>query len=188
MKCIKCNKPSTLNLKHIGVLCRNCFLKVIEKRVRKCLRTQNPIKKNDKILVINNESKEFAVGDYLLNSILKGLPVEITIKKSKTLNLPAKTTGKYNKIIIPWSLDDEDAEFIGFLFDKNPKTRFSKKSIKLLKNISEDEIILFAKIKRFKYKEKKKSGIKKMLDNVENKYPGYKFSLLNSIKNLDNLL
>ena len=76
MKCIKCSgKAEISSLKHIGPACRSCFLKIIEKRVRKELRLNSQIKKNDKILIIDNGTKESAVGEFLLKSIIKDLPV-----------------------------------------------------------------------------------------------------------------
>ncbi len=136
------------------------------------------IRKNDRILMVDDGSKEFVVGKYLLKNIIKNLPVEITVKKS------AKTAKEYDKIIIPWSLDDEAEEFLGIVFNKKKKQKQNKKIIKLLINLSDEEIELFAKIKGFKYRKKPKSKIKEMLDLLEKRYPGYKFSLLNSIKAL----
>ncbi len=184
MKCIKCRGKAGISLRHIGSVCRTCFLEIIEKRVRKDFRTKKLIRKNDRILMIDNGSKEFAVGGYLLNNIIKNLPVKITkIKTNKTI-LPKKTTKKYDKIIIPWSLDDECEEFLNMVFNKKKRSKFSKKTIKPLMNVSDEEIELFAKIKGFKYKKRPKSKIKKMLDLLEKRYPGYKFSLLNSTKAL----
>jgi hypothetical protein len=185
MKCTKCSRQARASFRQIGNLCENHFIELIEKRVRKQLRTGKIIKKNDRILFINNESKEYYAGYHLLKSIIKGLPVKIEIKKSKSLNpKPAK---KYDKVIVPWSLDDEAEEFINLLFNKKKPKKFSKKSVKLLHNVSEEEIELFAKIKRFKYRKTKKSKIKQMLDKLENRYPGYKFSLLNSTKQMKGL-
>lgn len=191
MECIKCNQKSSISMKHLGDLCKPCFVKVVEKRVRKELRTKNPLKKNNKIVIINNNSKESAVSEYLLKKIIKDLPVDITLKKSTKLNLSSKTLKKYNKIIIPWSLEDEISEFIESLFNKTSITKFSKKSIKLLKVLSEEEIAMYAKIKKLEYNKqikRKKSKVKIMLDNLENRYPGYKFSLLNSTRNINSLL
>ena len=184
MKCAKCKMPAKAKFKHTGNLCQNHFLELIEKRVRKGLRTQKLIKKNDKILFIDNKSKEYYVSNYLLKSIIKNLPVKIDTKKSKKLTL---ASAKHNKIIIPWSLDDEAEEFLELIFNKKQPLKFNKKALKLLGNVSEEEIELFAKIKRFKYKKTSKSKIKQMLDKMENKYPGYKFSLLNSIKQIKEL-
>ena len=183
MKCIKCGKKPEISLSHIGKLCRPCFLGIIEKRVRKGLRIKKLIRKNDRILVVDNGSKESAVGGYLLKNIIKDLPVKITkIKTSKAIT--PKTTKRYDKVIIPWSLDDEAEEFLEMLFNKKKKAKPGKKTIKLLKNVSEEEIELFAKIRKFRFRKAKKTKIKQMLDNLEQRYPGYKFSLLKSTEGL----
>jgi len=184
MVCFRCGKNSRISLKHIGNMCNGCFLKIIEKRVRKDIRTKKLIRKNDRILMINNSSKEFFVSGFLLRKIIKELPASIAIRKSKKLNIGQAIAKKYDKIIVPWSLDDETEGFLGYLFNKEKQQKFSKKTIKLLKNVSEEEIALFAKIKKFRYRQGKKSKIKKMLDMLEQRYPGYKFSLLNSIKQM----
>jgi tRNA(Ile)-lysidine synthase TilS/MesJ len=182
MGCIKCSKKAEItNLKHIGPACRSCFLKIIEKRVRKGLRTKKLIKKNDRILLIDNGSKEAKAGEFLLKSIIKDLPVKIDAKKAKKIS----STKKYDKIIMPWSLDDEAEQFLSMVFNKKKHAKYAKKAVKLLKSLSEEEIEQFAKIKRFKYKKKQRSKTKQMLDKLEKRYPGYKFSLLNSIKQLN---
>lgn len=187
MECFRCRKKARINLKHLGRLCNNCFLKLIEKRVRKELRTKKLIKKDDRILFIDDNSKEFFVCYFLLKSIIKELPVKIETKKTKKLNLSSNFTKKYDKIIIPWNLEDEAEGFLELVFNKKKQPRFSKKAIKLLKNLSEEEIKAFARIKGFSYKTKPKSRIKKMLDELEQRYPGYKFSLLNSTKQMQKL-
>lgn len=181
-KCQKCGRKSSVNLRHIGPMCRCCFLEVIEKRVRKELRTGKLIRKNDRILFIDNGSKEFKVGYALLTSIIKDLPVKISIKKSKSIAASSALSKKYDKIIAPWSLEDEDEQFLDFLFSRKKPKQMCRNAVKLLMNISEDEISAFAAIKGFKFREKPKSAVRKILDSLEKRYPGYKFSLLNSIK------
>lgn len=184
MKCKKCKNQAEVNFSHLEPLCEKHFLETIEKRVRKNLRKKSLICKGDRILIIDNNSKEYAVGEFLLKNIIKDLPVKIETKKSEKLSY---ASSNHNKIIVPWSLDDETEEFLNFMFSKKKTKKFGKKYHKLLKNISEEEIEKFAEIKRFKYKHKKRSRIKEMLDTLEKRYPGYKFSLLNSIKEVKSL-
>ena len=109
-----------------------------------------------------------------MKSIIKDLPVKITKKKSKT--------GKFNKIIIPWNLDKEVEANLNKIFTKFPKKQQDQKEIKLLRNVLDKEIEIFAELKKFKYAKKPKSSLQKMMDKLEEKYPGCKFSLLNSMK------
>ncbi len=187
-RCAKCSKPAKVNLKTSGDYCNSCFLKVIEKRVRKDMRLNKWIEKNDKILFVDDNSKEAKVGDYLLKSIIKGLPVKITKRKS------ASNASKYDKIILPWSLDMEVEEKLGLIFSKIPKIpkkqqqkkmKEEKKEIRLLRGLLDKEIEIFAKLKKFKCKKGSKSKLQKMVDKLEERYPGCKFSVLNSMKLLN---
>ncbi len=174
MKCTKCKKTAQIKLKTLGDFCNRCFLEVIEKRVRKDLRLNKWIRKNDKILIIDDKSKESKVGEYLLKSIIKDLPVKITKKKSKA--------GKFDKIIIPWNLDREAESSLNKIFTRLPKKQQDKKEIRLLRNVLDKEIEIFAKLKGFKYAKKPRPELQKTMDKLEEKYPGCKFSLLNSMK------
>ena len=172
-ECIKCRRAASVSFRHLGELCRNCFLDVIEKRVRKGLRLSKAIRKNDKILIIDNGSVESAVGRHLLKRIIKGLPVRIICKKAN-LPMPDSVDKKsyykiYDKIIIPWSLDDEAEEFLEFLFNKKKPLKFGRNAVKLLKPVSEDELAMFAKLNQLKYEKpgkKKPSKIRKMIGSL----------------------
>ena len=167
MLCAKCGKNnSESNLKHFGSLCRFCFCALIEKRARKYIRISKFFRKNDKLLI---------VGDlcfYLVQSIIKGLPVKI-VKISKIKNI------KGYKTVIPWTLDDEVNSFLGSVFS-NKKTK-ENDCIKLLKTITDEEAALFARFKNIKFTPNKKNkDIQEMLDRLEERYPGSKFGLLKS--------
>ena len=154
----------------------------IKKRIRKSMAAK-PFKKGDRILVLGSGDAKAAVTEFFLRDILKGFPAEITKEKS------AKNSAKYDKIIIPWSLEDECSEFIEGLFGGKIAVKSQKKEIRLLKGVKEEEINAVAKSQKLKFKkhDEKKSKIRIMLDLLEKKYPGYKFALLNSIKELEGL-
>lgn len=183
--CIKCKKSKALvNLPHIKNLCNNCFTKIIEKRIRKYVRINKIFRKNDKILVIDDLSF------FLVKSIIKDLPAKIFLKNMGIDDLSKSTVKnkikkeKINKIIIPWTIEDEANLFLNNLFSKKNK-KINKKFIKLLMTITDKEAGLFAKINKLNFKENKKNkDIKNMLDSIEEKYPETKFSLLKSIKQM----
>ena len=181
MKCKSCNnKTSKIHLTYPPhELCEECFLRIIEKRVRKHVRINKLFKKNDKITIINDESKEAQVNKYLLKSIIKNMPVTITEKKT--------TKGiKAGKIIIPWNLDDEINQYLEEVIN-NYKTNENKKIIKLLKPILNSEVETFAKIKGFKYKKISHQKENKFIKGLEEKHPGTKFSLLKSSEILNKI-
>ncbi|MBW3001656.1 hypothetical protein KY338_00680 [Candidatus Woesearchaeota archaeon] len=179
MACIKCSRTAKIDLKHLGgSLCPSCFAEVIEKRVRKSLRDNKWLKPADKILYIDDGTLQSKVGIYLIKAIFQNQPFNIDFKKG-TIKSADKLSKGYNKVLIPWNLDDEIEQYLDALFNakKVPKT----KHIKLLINISHEEISYFAKIKKIKGRQKTKSKLGKMLDSLEKRYPGSKFGLLRSI-------
>ena len=84
--------------------------RIIEKRVRKEIRINKLISKNDTILIIDDGSYKFKISQKLLKNIVQDMPVTIEIKKTKYI-LGDNFDSKWNKIIIPWNLDDENEYF-----------------------------------------------------------------------------
>ncbi|MBN2423225.1 hypothetical protein JXB41_08435 [Candidatus Woesearchaeota archaeon] len=190
MKCLKCNKKSCIKIS-TNYFCKNCFTEVIQKRIRKELRITRVIKKNDKILIIDDGSYNSKNSVYLLKGTLKNLPCEISIKKSH-YKIGKKIKTNANKIIIPWNLDDE-CEYFLYCFFNNKKPKYlghykldKKLYIKLLLNVTDSESRKFADIKKFKYKKQKKekSLINECLDVLEKEHPETKYSLLRSIEEI----
>ena len=200
MKCFKCKKKAgIIYLPPIpGKLCNSCFLKLIEKRVRREVRFKKLFSREDHILILDDKTKESFVTQHLLRSILKHLGVTFFIFEienrfdldEKKLSAIVKT-GSIDKIVLPWSLDDEVEYFLSKMFTKLELEKQKKPPrIRLLRNVSEKEIETFAKIKRYKYKKSKpyNKDIGEMLDKLEKKHPGVKFSVLKSFDGLVEML
>tara|TARA_B100001971_G_C18122316_1_gene500135 strand:+ start:277 stop:834 length:558 start_codon:yes stop_codon:yes gene_type:complete len=183
MLCKNCRKAKAeSNLKHLGLLCDRCFSKIFEKRIRKYVRVNKIFRKGDNVLVSDELS------NYLIKSITKDLPIKIYFKKNiNTKNIINKNKlNKKDKIVIPWTLDDEINSFLeNLLFNKKNK---GVKGVKLLKPVTDDEAKVFAKIKGLSFKENKKGeevyGFLKVLGD---KYPDIKFSLLKSVGVLEKI-
>ena len=208
MLCQKCKKAKgEIKLPYLGLrLCKTCFCKLIERRVKKEIRSKNLINEKEKILLLDNNSKEARISEHILNTTynnrLNLIKVKVNNFKLGSLGNKTKETIKDNKIkqvIIPWNLDDEIIYFTENLFNKgNFKFLGNFKQnkifhIKLLRNVLESECLLFAKCRKFKFKEKPKKDkqrkdIKKMLDKIDKKHAETKFSLLKSIDSLNNKL
>ncbi|MEK6916373.1 MAG: hypothetical protein AABW92_01390 [Nanoarchaeota archaeon] len=185
MKCVKCGKPAAVSVQNLES-CDSCFQKIIEKRVRKEIRTNNLIDKDDKILILDNGSAESQLSSYLLKRIIKDLPVKITIKKLDYTHGKA-LSGDFNKIIVPWNADLEDEYFLSCIF-QNKEIEFlghykidNKTYVKLFLPVLSSEVEVFAKIKKLDFKKNtKKSITQDMMDKLEKEYPETKFSLLSS--------
>jgi len=155
--------------------------------------------------LLDNNSKEARISEYILNTAYNNRLNLIKVKVSKFeigfVNKKVKEIIKKNKIkqvIIPWSLDDEIIYFTENLFkrgDFNFLGHFTQDKIfyiKLLRNVLESECLLFAKCRKFKFKNKpekdrQKKAIKNMLDKIDKKHSETKFSLLKSIDHLNNI-
>jgi len=139
----------------------------MERRAKMELKRAGDVKKGDKILLMNDRSKEFRVSELFLRSITQKVPCTIKISESEE---PA------DKVIIPWDADDEALMALQHICEQKPL--FNQGKIKLLKGLLDSEVALVAKLKGIKYEEKNATNpAKPLLDNLEKLYPGTKFSL-----------
>lgn len=186
MNCYKCKRDGK-NKTDNKYFCDKCFLEIIEKRVRKEIRTNNLINKNDKILILNDSSYSSILNEYLIKKIIYNPKIKIKkIKKYNPIfNYDKKNT--YNKIVIPWLLDDEIKSLLESFF-KNTKNKIANNTkIKPLISITKDEAKTFLNILKIKNNiitKNDENELTKMIENFEKKYPGTKFSLLKSVRNL----
>ncbi|MBU3941425.1 MAG: hypothetical protein KKF74_00770 [Nanoarchaeota archaeon] len=208
MLCQKCKKArAEIKLPYLGLrLCRGCFCKLIEKRVKKEIRSKKLINEKEKILLLDNNSKEAKISEHIIraayNNRVDLLKVKVNALKIGHLSEKTKEIIKKNKIkqvIIPWNLDDEIIYFTENLFNKGDfkfLSHFTQDKIfyiKLLRNVLESECLLFANCRKFKFKDKpekdrQKKVIKNMLDKIDKKHSETKFSLLKSIDSLNNTI
>jgi uncharacterized membrane-anchored protein YjiN (DUF445 family) len=183
MLCSRCHKkPVKARFPAIEPLCENCFCKQIELRIRKDIRVNKAFKKDDRILFLDKLSQKVVKG------IIKGLPVksfykpEFSNEKEKELKSFVKDN-KVNKVVIPWTLENEDCSFLEELFFNKKKAK--KSYVKLFSNVREDEIRLFAKFKKTKFVGiKMNEKLRKFLDDLEGKYADVKFGLRKSVGKL----
>ena len=179
MKCVKCSKKKVV-FKDLR-LCSNRFLNIIERRVRKEFRLKKLVRKHDPLLIVDDGSYNSKNLIYLTKKIIGKMPVSLKIKKGKYV--PSKKIKFKGKVIVPWNLDDEVSLFLKYFFENKPIKYIGHHDniIKPLIVITGDESKAFARIMKFKFKEKKKDKIKDFLDKVEKKYLGTKFGIKKSI-------
>ncbi len=171
MKCFKCKKETELEIHHLGIICSFCFEEVIEKRVRKEIKDFGWLKKDDLVVILNDGSPEAAMSEYLIKTVVKGLP--FTVEKKKDLqDIPLNA-----KIVLPWSAEKESNDTLLNLF--NNKLEVNNKFLKLLQSISEEEIDAFCKIKNLSGTRK---PAKDLLAKFEKRYPGTRVAFLKGIK------
>jgi len=183
MQCSRCRNRAEVRLRHIRGMCRNCFSRLVIKRVKKSILPGELIKKNDKILVLDRLCL------YFIERIIS-FPVRIIRKprsffkiknfdkdifKNNVLKRFAKDK-KINKIIIPWTLDQEAEGFMEHLFSDCSKKRKNAAFVRLFSKVLEKELEIFAKYKKLPFKKTAKSNVGMFLNNLEKKYAGTLFS------------
>jgi hypothetical protein len=158
-KCHKCERKA--DVKTIDKwLCRHCFTRQIEDKLKHNLRQYN-IKKDSKLYAPDMACK------HIISKVINR-PVRIVSTKSKA-----------DHIIRPWTLDHENEAFLKGLFkNKLPAKKAKKRErvIKLFLPATIDDMKQYFSIKNVPYKAEK-SRLIKMLDGMEHKYPGLKASL-----------
>ncbi|MBI4141434.1 hypothetical protein HY484_00745 [Candidatus Woesearchaeota archaeon] len=177
MNCIRCNKEVEAVLEQ-EKLCKQCFLENIENRVRKTLK-QFYLTKGNKIMILNDGTIEAVVTDYVFRKITAQIPLIIETKNKTDVNLETEQK-KYTAIVVPWDLDDETSSFIDTMI--NNKQLEQTKTIKLLQNIYDTEIRIYADLNNFTYTEHEKTKIHKALEAMEKGHPGIEIAMLNTIK------
>jgi len=187
MLCSRCNKkPVKARFPGTEPLCENCFCRQIELRIRKYIRLNEVFKKDDNILIFDKLSL------FLVKRIIKGLPTKIFLKK-EFIDLIANNKkdkklenfikdNKINKVVVPWTLDNEICSFLEeIFFDNKNKIDY----IKLFTNVRKEEIRLFAKFRNIKFVGiETNDKLTELLDSLEKKYPDVKFGLRKSTERL----
>lgn len=169
-KCSKCKAEAIQNIEYAGLkYCEKHFLELIEKRIRKELRTKENIDIKQEQTILKEKSPEYELTKYFLKKIFKErLKLKDTIKKTKNT-------------ILPTNLDVEAAKFLNSYFEN--KT-YKEENPKPLRIVTKEEIKLLCQILKIKGAPKKGN---EFLDNLEEKYVGSKFSVLRSMDHFEKI-
>ena len=179
MKCNNCIKKGSYKAGNKNY-CKSHFLNNIEKRVRKEIRINQLIQKNDNLLILDDNSQNFTTANFLLTKIITDPTITITIKKK----LSKTDKEKYSKIIIPITLDDKSNAYIKALFENTSKLNETK-IIEPISVLTNEEVLQYSKLHNLIFElVVKKDDYQVFIDNLENKYPGLKFGILKTIKKL----
>jgi len=183
MRCKRCNKDISET-----EFCRGCFIRIIEKRIRKTLRMGLGFKKCHKVLVMDPLTRYFAENlspiisvEYKPKSFFKVKIWDESIYRNKELLDYIKKNQIY-AALIPLTMESDLEFYLGKIFSgrrvyiKRPKTIFP-----LFHTLNSEELKLFCKYKDIRFKiHKGRLGL--FLDKIENQYKGTKSSFKNAIK------
>lgn len=174
--------------------CDPCFIDVAYKRLRKYIRINALIRKDDQLVVLERLTPKI-----LSQIINKPVKVEhmamhydglgsINSKEFKTKEFKnIISAGK--KIIVPSCLDDIELHYLRLFFKGQASSfdiAFDRNIIPLYLPLTKEELFRLAKLKHVKIALKNRAGkdggkLPKFLDRLEKEFPGTKFHLRNSI-------
>tara|TARA_Y100000310_G_scaffold69290_1_gene64754 strand:+ start:15832 stop:16404 length:573 start_codon:yes stop_codon:yes gene_type:complete len=165
-------------------LCKNCFIKYFQKKVLYTIRKFKMIKKDE---VIGYEKKRDFRGVVLFDILLmfsKKAMIEI-------IKLPTKK--KINKKAVSSTIDSESDKITHILIKGKTSqlkevSPINKKQIKPLYLFLDEEVRLYAKLKKLKFKEEKikQDNISSFINDLEKKHPEIKRAIVNSYLELYN--
>lgn len=160
-------------------LCRKCFMEYFQKKVFYTIRKFKMIKKGEVIGYRKNEYLNSVVLKEMLNMLSEKINFEL-------IKLPSKR--KTDKIADDSCLDTEANEIVNVIINKDASrlkdsVLIKGKTIKPLGLFLEEEILLYAKIRKLKFKEirKKKSKTEEFVNELENKHPEIKRAIVNGM-------
>ena len=156
-KCHKCNSKALYQLVDKR-FCKKCFADLIEQKIKQNLRKYK-IKKDSVLLVKDDCCK------YFINKIIK-LPVKIVDR------------GKHDHHVMPYTLDDDNEEFLTQIIQAKKKKQ-NKKEVRLFLPVSKKDMKHYLEIKKIPCKFQK-TKINNIMDEFEKKHPGTKTALLKS--------
>ena len=170
MKCAKCTNEATIKYPN-GDLCNSCFMDMLYKRVEKELR-QHPFKKGESVLIVGELASHF------IDHVNK-------IELFKVFAEESNENEDYDKIVIPWTADDEADNFYEELTSNKPNLKENNKTIKLFKSILDKELAEAAKILKIEFTPKKRNSD---VEKINKKYPTAKFGLVKSSEEIKKAL
>jgi tRNA(Ile)-lysidine synthase TilS/MesJ len=164
-------------------LCKRCFIDYFNKKFLFTIRKFEMINGKDIIGYVKGNDVKSVVLEEMLNFISEKYNFNIVRLSSKNL--------KVNKIAVNSSLDSESEKILDILINKKVSELKScfpvvGNEIKPLYLFLDEEILLFAKLKGFKFKEDKKSRNKVEIfaDEFEKNHPEVKRAVVNSVLKL----
>ncbi|MFH1399094.1 MAG: hypothetical protein ABIG95_03205 [Candidatus Woesearchaeota archaeon] len=188
MKCSKCNKNGVDLSKAFlaGALCNGCFQKQVEKRVRKFARVNRIFQKNQKILILDDGSVNAAITACIMRKLLIYIPHTSTVRKTgfEKIKFKGKPYPQFDRIVVPWSLDKEIEMFLKGLFCDSTHIYSDKRIVKLLCNVTQEEISLLSNINNLKQRKTipYDREICRMVDTLQKRNPEVRFCLLKSLQ------
>ncbi len=174
MKCFKCANEATVKYPN-GDVCNDCFIEIMTNRVKKEIRADTPFKKDERVLVFGALAKLF------FDKIVEGMPLKVTESTDEyDKSVLMKDFPQYDKIVVPWTADDEAEQFYKELTKSKPNFAVigsTQKFVKIFKSVSSKELKQAAQILQIPFEDMKKD---ETVEKIQKKYPSAVFGLTKS--------
>ncbi len=174
--CKQCELNSVYEFTNKRKLCKRCFINYFQKKVLYTIKKFNMVKKGEVIGYKKGSNFRGIVLDEILKFIAKKSNITLTSSQSR----------KADKIAVNSSVDSESGKIIEAIIKGNVSEikKFLpvyKSIIKPLYLFLDGEILLYAKLKKLKFKrEKKKTNeIQDFMNEFEKKHPEVKRAIIN---------
>ncbi|MFP4400311.1 MAG: hypothetical protein ACLFPQ_00355 [Candidatus Woesearchaeota archaeon] len=158
------------------------YCKLIDKRIRKFIRTNNLFSTSDNICIIDDSSAAFFVTKHILERLSLKFPINISTQKKIT----KKALEKFDKIVFPITADHVIDEFLEDIFFYDIEDFHKERPLSILNTITEKECFLFAKEMKLIPKNMKMK--KHLLDSFEDNFPETKFAALKSVDVIEDII
>lgn len=170
--CHRCKTKPVYEFTNQRKLCKNCYINWFQKKFLFTIRKFGMIKRGDIVNVRGNDYRAVVL-KYLFEILEEKGVVEIK--------------NKGNKIAITSTLDSEANEMVETLIKGKEKDLKNLKPVegKVIKPLYlflDEEVLLYAKLKKLKFKKEKgkKTKISEFIDELEQKHPEVKRAVVNS--------
>ena len=184
--CKLCETKPVYEFTNQRKVCKNCFVRYFQKKFLTTIRKFGMVKKNEVI----GYNKGTGFRDVVLEDLLNFLGEKGIVK---IVTLPSnKLKQKVDKIAILSTIDSESDNIVHILVEGDAKNLkevapVDKKIIKPLYLFLDYEVLLYAKIKKLKFKvgKESKDKLSSFVDELEKKHPEIKRAILNCYLELD---
>jgi len=184
--CKQCEKKPVYEFTNKRKICKDCFINYFQKKVFYTIRKFKMINKNE---TIGYENKgDFR--DVALEDILK-----IFVERAIVDLIKIPTTKKFDKLAISSTTNLEADKIIHILIKNSAKDLVKLGPIEKLRNkiiikpfylFLDEEVLLYVKLKKLKFKKTKikNDKISDFVNNLENKHPEIKRAVISSFLEL----
>lgn len=151
-------------------LCEGCFIGLLERRIRKMLRSTGGVQKNDTLLI------QDPFCEAVIRSIAPGLPFTVA-------------SSGHGKTVLSWTMDDEIEQFLDCLFLNKPIPHGNNPAIiKLFLCLTDREYEAYARAKHTEPREIPSRKYAAFLDEFEKRHQETRYTLLKTIGELNSIL